>query len=91
MLMPLDPIDTCVVYASERRTDSCYETEKPATASPLSRLSNAGVVHEEADSGMPRVPIRRTVRARSNLSDVYRHGVGGQEGEGSVNEENGTQ
>ena len=84
MLMPPDPIDTCV-YATERRTDSCYETERspPWTRTrPLlsATPANTGVVHEEADSGMPRVLIRCTVRVRSNLSGVYHRRASSHEG-----------
>lgn len=83
MLMPLDPIDTCVRDGTKNRFQLRNGEVRhgcvPFSATP----ANTGVVHEEADSGMLRVLIRCTVRVRSNLSGMYHRAVEsrGQEGE----------
>lgn len=80
MLMPLDPIDTCVRDGTKNRFQLRNGEARHGCAPYSAAPANTGVVHEEADSGMLRVPIRCTVRVRSNLSGVYHRGVDSAEG-----------
>lgn len=54
------------IPATKRRSPPRTRTLPLLSATP----ANTGVAHEEADSGMPRVLIRCTVRVRSNLSGL---------------------
>lgn len=86
MLMPVwTPLILVHEGTERRRTDSTRPRNGGAAPSPPRPASTPAVVvvvHEEADSGMLRVPIRCTVRACSNLSAVYHR-----EAEGGKKEE----
>lgn len=80
MLMPVWTPLILVHEGTERRrrTDSTRPRNGGAAPSPPANTpAVVVVVHEEADSGMLRVPIRCTVRACSNLSAVYHRGAEG--------------